>query len=94
MSTSTTNQPTGNNHPLSPRLQKVIVLAITVPVVLAVILTVAQIYPATYAIGWLTNEDGEFPLKAAILLNAVLALLIVLALAIVALVFKLLFIRK
>lgn len=62
-----------------------------IPLVISAILTILQIYPATYAIAWLTNEKGTFSLKSAILVNYVLFLLPILGILILVLILQLIY---
>ena len=69
---------------LSKGLKTILLLILVLPLILAIIFTVGQIYPATYVIHWLTGTDGMFPLKFAILLNYLLSLLPILGVLLVA----------
>lgn len=54
---------------LPPMAKKIITIAIGLPFAISVVCTLTQSFPATYVIEYLTEADGTFPLKAAILLN-------------------------
>ena len=51
------------------KVKIIIALAIAVPAVVAVIFTLMQRWPATYAIDYMADADGNFPMKATILIN-------------------------
>ncbi len=53
-----------------PQSAKIIIaLAIALPAAAAIIFTIKQWYPATYAINYMSDTGGTFPLKATILIN-------------------------
>ncbi len=57
------------------KVKLVIGAAIGLPLAVSVVCTLAQCFPANYAIDYLSEPDGTFPVKAAILLNWILFML-------------------
>jgi len=51
------------------KVKIIIVLAIGIPAAVAVIFTLTQRWPATYAIDYMADGDGTFPMKTTILIN-------------------------
>ena len=82
-------EPTGTQDNAIPaRFKTTLTIVLGLPLLISVIFTSAQLYPATYAIDWLTNEEGEFSLKAAIILNFVLMMLPLLIMLLIAVLLK------
>lgn len=61
------------------RLQRTAAAVIGMPALVAVITTLAEIWPATLAIRWLAHDDGRYGVKAAIMVTWLIQLLVVLA---------------
>lgn len=61
------------------RLQQTAAVVIGLPALVAVITTLAELWPATLAIRWLAHDDGRYGVKAAIMVTWLLQLLVVLA---------------
>lgn len=53
-----------------PKIAKIaIIAAIVIPLVVSIIFTIMQWYPATYVIRYMTDENGTFPLKSTVMAN-------------------------
>jgi hypothetical protein len=60
---------------LAPIVKILIVTAIGLPLVISLFCTLSQCFPATYAIDYLTEEDGTFSVKVAVMINWLLFML-------------------
>ena len=78
-----------------PKKVKIIIaLAIGIPAAVAVIFTLMQRWPATYAINYMADANGNFPMKATILINCVALLIAELLLLLPVLLIKKAFFNK
>lgn len=68
-----------------------VTIAIVTPAILAVLFTLNQWTPATYVIDYLSDVEGYFPVKKAIIMNWGLGMILELPLIVAASVFKKLF---
>jgi hypothetical protein len=85
-----------SGEPISiPKKAKVlIIVAILFPVVLGGIFTLLQWYPATIIIEKMADENGQFSLKSAILINSGILMLVELVVVLIVLLIKKVFFKK
>lgn len=82
-------------NPSIPKAFVVLLVAVmAVPFTAAIVCTMMQRYPATYAIQMVSNGDGTYNMKAAILLNFIFFMIPVIALVFMAAIIKKLFVKK